>query len=66
MQIGVEVTILKHPSKTKSEDIPQQMIPGSVEQLVMCLATDACLTANPRVSSLIMAGLILSWRLIMK
>ena len=31
------------------------MIPGSVEQSVMCLATDACLTANPGVSSLIMA-----------
>ena len=31
------------------------MIPGSVEQSVMCLATDTCLTANPRVSSLIIA-----------
>ena len=31
------------------------MTPGSVEQSVMCLATDECLTANPGVSSLIMA-----------
>ena len=31
------------------------MIPCSVEQSVMCLATDACLTANLGVSSLIMA-----------
>ena len=37
------------------EDIPQQMIPGRIEQSVMCLATDVCLTADPGVSSLILA-----------
>ena len=31
------------------------MIPGRVAQSVMCLATDACLTAIPRVASLIPA-----------
>ena len=31
------------------------LIPGSVAQLVTCLATDACLTADPGVPSLIPA-----------
>ena len=30
-------------------------VPGSVAQSVMCLATDACLTADPGVASLIWA-----------
>ena len=41
-------------------------LPGSVAQSVTCLATDACLTADPGVVSLIPVGPILSWRLIMK
>ena len=40
--------------------------PGSVAQLVMCVTTDACLTADPGVASLIPARSVLSWRLIMK
>ena len=39
-------------------------MPGRVAQLVMCLATDASLTADPGVASL--TGHILPWRLIMK
>ena len=39
--------------------------PGRVAQSVICLATDASLTANPRVASLIPVR-SLSWRLIMK
>ena len=41
-------------------------IPGRVAQSVTCLATDACLTADPGVASSIRSGPILSWRLIMK
>ena len=40
--------------------------PGRVAQSVTCLATDACLTADPGVASSIPARPILSWRLIMK
>ena len=39
---------------------------GHVAQSVTCLATDACLTADPGVASSIPASIILSWRLIMK
>ena len=41
-------------------------VPGRVAQSVTCLATDACLTADPGVASSIPARTILSWRLIMK
>ena len=41
-------------------------VPGHVVQSVMCLATDASLTADLGVASLIPAGPILSWVLIMK
>ena len=41
-------------------------IPGRVAQSVTCLATDASLTADPRVASSNLPGPILSWRLIMK
>ena len=41
-------------------------LPGGVVQSVTCLATDACLTADPGVASSIPDGPILSWRLIMK
>ena len=40
--------------------------PGRVAQSVTCLATDACLTADPGVASSSRPGPILSWRLIMK
>ena len=54
-----------------------EQLPGRVAQSVKCLATDACLTADPGVASSIPArsqgsrvrsgpGPILSWRLIMK
>ena len=43
-----------------------QNSPGRVAQSVTCLATDACLTADPGVVSLFRSGTILSWRLIMK
>ena len=33
--------------------------PGCIAQLVMCLAADMCLTADPRVASLILASPIL-------
>ena len=33
------------------ENIKYLKIPGMLTQSVMCLATDACLTANPRVAS---------------
>ena len=39
---------------------------GRVALSVGCLATDACLTADPGVASLTGSGSILSWRLIMK
>ena len=39
---------------------------GCVAQSVTCLATDACLTADPGVASSIPVRPILSWRLIMK
>ena len=39
---------------------------GHLPQSVMCLTADACLAADPGVVSLIPAGPILSWRLIMK
>ena len=45
--------------------IPQYM-PGHVAQLVTCLATDACLTADPGVGVRSPSGPILSWRMIMK
>ena len=38
----------------------------SIVQLVTCLATDAALTADPGVASLVPVGPIISWRLIMK
>ena len=34
---------------------PHLCIPGRVAQLVMCLVTDACLTADPGVGTLILA-----------
>ena len=39
---------------------------GRVVQSVTCLATDACLIADPGVTSLIPAQPILLWRLIIK
>ena len=36
-------------------DSPKQVLPGRVAQSVTCLATDACLTADPGVPSLIPA-----------
>ena len=41
-------------------------MPGRIAQLVKCLATDACLTADPGVTSSIPVRSLLSWRLIMK
>ena len=41
-------------------------VPGHVAQSVTCLATDACLTADPGVAIRSRPGPILSWRLIMK
>ena len=35
---------------------PSLTVPGRVAQSVMCLATDACLTADPGVASSIPAG----------
>ena len=37
---------------------------GCIAQSVMCLATDACLTADPGIASSSWPGTILSWRLI--
>ena len=45
---------------------PMRLKPGRVAQSVTCLATDACLTADPGVSSSIPVRPILSWRLTMK
>ena len=42
------------------------LIPGHVTQSVMCLATDASLTADPGVAIRTLPNPILSWRLIMK
>ena len=42
------------------------ILPGRVAQSVTCLATDACLTADPGVAGSIPPGTILSWKLIMK
>ena len=36
-------------------DSPKQVLPGRVAQSVTCLATDACLTADPGVASSIPA-----------
>ena len=42
------------------------LIPGRIAQSITCLATDACLTADPGSRVRSRAGPILSWRLIMK
>ena len=42
------------------------VFPDHTHLLFLCLVTDACLTADPGVASAILAGLILSWRLVMK
>ena len=41
-------------------------LPGRVAQSVTCLATDACLAADPGARVRSRSGPILSWRLIMK
>ena len=52
-----QITILKWYQIKKPEVTPTstQVIPGRVAQLVTCLATDACLTADPGVASSIPA-----------
>ena len=54
--INITSEILKHETS----------LPGRVAQSVKCLATDASLTADPGVASLIPAGAIICRRLIMK
>ena len=39
----------------KHEKLPDRILPGRVAQSVTCLATDACLTADPGVASSIPA-----------
>ena len=55
-----------NPDKVNKPVRYTRLPPGRVAQSVTCLATDACLTADPGVASSIPARPILSWRLIMK
>ena len=43
----------KHHNKVETVLITITFLPGRVAQRVTCLATDACLTADPGVASLI-------------
>ena len=55
------------PRKTwNNNQLTPAWIPGRIVQSVTCLATDACVSADPGFASSIPARPILSWRLIMK